>query len=566
MAGLLAAGAFSLQSCDEETLAALSEIFGLNEEGGYYSGYNFQDENLDEIEDDINLASRYASSGMSGELPSRVDLTSYLPPIGDQGQYGTCVAWATAYNCRTFLNAKTKGLSKSQLTSASNQFSPKDIFLSIDNSNKGRDCGGTSFEAAFDKMVSRGVATLQNSPYTGLGSCSQPPSSSLTSDANSHKIKSYREIKTDAATLKQYLAQGKLVVFGAELGDEFMMADGSSIIYKQTSFNLTGQHAYHAMVLSGYDDTKGTNGAFRVVNSWGTSWGDNGYIWVDEKFFCGGNFCYCAFVAYDINEDNNNVIVDDNNVVVNQNEGYDLISTELDFYKTTYEDGQQWYNCDYNVYNAGKSTISASNDWAICLVYYNAYNADDMGILLLDLYTDKMGSGYDWNWDATQASNTLGVDAQGYSWNNFAIKGGQCVSDAVGSDGGFAWEFSLPKSMNGKYYLALIADAFDDITESNEDNNYIFFTAPGNKPLDFVNGRPTNLAKSVSVSKAGKTFRQNDPSPLQDVRTADNANAYTTDEISMLLNYKRKSGAISKMAAEWMANPQNMVRAKTVRN
>ncbi len=564
MAGLLATGAVTLSSCDEETLAAIVDAFTLNEEGGYYSGYNFDNENLDEIEDDINLASRYASSGVSGQLPSKVDLTNYLPPIGDQGQYGTCVAWATAYNCRTFLNAKTKGLSKSQLTSASNQFSPKDIFLSISNSDKGSNCGGTSFEAAFDKMVSRGVATLANQPYTGLGSCSQ--SASGSSDAGSHKIKSYREIKTDATTLKQYLAEGKLVVFGAELGDEFMRADGSSIIYKQTSFNLTGQHAYHAMVLSGYDDSMGTNGAFRVVNSWGNQWGDNGYVWVDQKFFCGGKFCYCAFVAYDQNEDNNKVDTNEENIVINQNEGYDLISTELDFYPTEYADGQQWYNCDYNVYNAGNKVIAPSNDWGICLLYYNAYNADDMGILLLDLYTDKMGSGYDWDWDANEAKNALGgIEAQGYSWNNFAVKGGQCVSDAVGSDGGFAWEFSLPKSLNGKYYLVLAADAFDDITESNEDNNYLYFTAAGNKPLDFVNGRPTNLAKNGHISKAGKTFRQNDPSPLQDVRTADNVNAYTTDEISMLLNYKRKNGTIRKMAEEWLADQPDMVRPKTVR-
>src|SRR5881409_2736626 len=39
-----------------------------------------------------------------GTLPSSVDLTSKFPPIGDQGQFGTCVAWATAYNLKTALD------------------------------------------------------------------------------------------------------------------------------------------------------------------------------------------------------------------------------------------------------------------------------------------------------------------------------------------------------------------------------------------------------------------------------------------------------------------------------
>jgi C1A family cysteine protease len=35
-------------------------------------------------------------------------------------------------------------------------------------------------------------------------------------------------------------------------------------------------------VIAGYDD--GRN-AFLVMNSWGTSWGDKGFIWIDYHFF-----------------------------------------------------------------------------------------------------------------------------------------------------------------------------------------------------------------------------------------------------------------------------------------
>jgi hypothetical protein len=37
----------------------------------------------------------------------------------------------------------------------------------------------------------------------------------------------------------------------------------------------------HAITIIGYDDSKR---AFRMVNSWGPNWGDNGFIWLSEDF------------------------------------------------------------------------------------------------------------------------------------------------------------------------------------------------------------------------------------------------------------------------------------------
>lgn len=53
-------------------------------------------------------------------LPSSVDLTPKFPPIGDQGQYGTCVAWAAGYNLKTALNGLDLNLSPAQLASPAN--------------------------------------------------------------------------------------------------------------------------------------------------------------------------------------------------------------------------------------------------------------------------------------------------------------------------------------------------------------------------------------------------------------------------------------------------------------
>ena len=38
----------------------------------------------------------------------------------------------------------------------------------------------------------------------------------------------------------------------------------------------------HAMLVVGYDDDMN---AFKVVNSWGKEWGNDGFVWIDYKAF-----------------------------------------------------------------------------------------------------------------------------------------------------------------------------------------------------------------------------------------------------------------------------------------
>ena len=77
---------FSFYSCDPEEvdkwLTTLDEVLG---EDGDYSvlfGWAEESEDLEAVEDDINLGVEFGS----GELPSSVDLKTYFPPIGNQGQ------------------------------------------------------------------------------------------------------------------------------------------------------------------------------------------------------------------------------------------------------------------------------------------------------------------------------------------------------------------------------------------------------------------------------------------------------------------------------------------------
>ena len=261
------------------------------------TGYLPEDENWDNIPD---IEPPYDDEDLDS-LPDAVSLEQYFPPIGDQNPYGTCVAWAVGYNLKTALNAIENHWTKEQLERSEYQTSPRDLWYCIPQDGKGPRCGGTTFESAFSALMSdKGVATMDVVPYGNMGNCN-----GVGSGNPKNRIESYGRVVSEGALprveyFKAYLKDTVPVVFGAKLGDRFMQWDDNSVLKADTYNNPNMMHAFHAMVLVGYDDGKH---AFRVRNSWGTSWGDNGSIWVDYDFFT-NDFCFAAFIVKNKNINN----------------------------------------------------------------------------------------------------------------------------------------------------------------------------------------------------------------------------------------------------------------------
>lgn len=226
------------------------------------------------------------------DIPERVMLEHYFPPIGNQEDKGTCVAWAVGYNLKTALNAIDNGWDTSILSNPAYQTSPKDLWLCISSQYKGVACSGTGFEPAFSALSSVGATSMEVSPYQDFDGCD-----GVGIGDSSNRISSYYHVINNnelpkVGQLKAYLADSIPLVIGARLGDNFLKWDNDRVINYDT-YRYSGMHANHAMVLVGYDDKRQ---AFRVRNSWGTEWGDNGSIWVDYRFFC-QEFCFVVFMV-----------------------------------------------------------------------------------------------------------------------------------------------------------------------------------------------------------------------------------------------------------------------------
>ncbi|MEO0084045.1 MAG: cysteine protease, partial [candidate division WOR-3 bacterium] len=91
-------------------------------------------------------------------LPPAVDLSSQMPPVGNQGSQGSCVGWAMAYYHKTHTEWKEHGWN---VNLTENQFSPAFVYNLI---NGGTD-GGAYFDDAMKVIVDNGVANMVLMPY-----------------------------------------------------------------------------------------------------------------------------------------------------------------------------------------------------------------------------------------------------------------------------------------------------------------------------------------------------------------------------------------------------------------
>lgn len=517
------------------------------------ASWNAENEQLDEIPQDVDI------NDNTGSLPASIDLSSKFPPIGNQGEYGTCVAWAVGYNLKTALNGIDKKWNATQLADASNITSPTDLFLSIPSASKGSNCNGTQFETALDQLITRGGASLSVAPYVNLGNCSQAPNSNWSEDASNNKLVNYRKIadKNNAESMKvdnfkAYLAEGRPIVIGARLGDRFMRWNSEAAINSDTYLNPGMQHAYHAMVLAGYDDSRN---AFKVINSWGSDWGNNGTIWVDYSFFT-QDFCFAGFVA----QNKTNISISGNEVGnSNISQGIDLLAWHLVDSDNPEQTEPRCRQITYNVYNSGTEPIMASSDWSILYLYYNAYNANDFGILIHDYYTDDFSTtpGDNATW-----ANGLGL--AGSWWNYINVNSSKSVAAELYNDpdADFLFTYTTPESLNGKYYLVLFADGLNKIQEANEDNNLYFFSKENGKPFTFINGviqdeeRPSTK-NTNNKKKPTHLFASNE---CQTVVGPNNVNAYSPKEIKALIEHHYKTGELQKRVTQWYKNKQNTTK------
>lgn len=209
----------------------------------------------------------------------RWDLDSHFPPVGNQGQQGSCAAWAVSYYMNGFLQRKINDWTDDY---SWHLMSPAWTYNKV---NDGVDDGSYPSDNAYIIEVV-GDATLYTMPYDSSDYISWGDESAWR-EAPLYKIKDYQPIDiSDVNTIKYYLNQGYLIYFGINASTPGFRGGNFDGDYILSDYEYGGGIPNHAQTIVGYDDSisdDGEQGAFRVVNSWGTGWGDNGFYWITYK-------------------------------------------------------------------------------------------------------------------------------------------------------------------------------------------------------------------------------------------------------------------------------------------
>jgi len=264
----------------EQNLKVIAEHNALAAQGvhSYTLGMNkFGDMTNQEFVEMMNTFNRNGKmAGKGGNMflapgnfavPDSVDWRTqgYVTPIKDQKQCGSCWAFSAVASLEGQHFAKTK-----TLVSLSEQ---NLVDCSTKQGNEG--CNGGLMDQAFDYIkANNGIDTEASYPYKGVdGTCAFDPKNVGATLTGYTDIPSGDETALTAAI--------------ASVGPIAVAIDASHItfqLYKRGVYYAplcSSTNLDHGVTAVGYGVDAGTD-YYIVKNSWGTVWGQEGYIWMSR--------------------------------------------------------------------------------------------------------------------------------------------------------------------------------------------------------------------------------------------------------------------------------------------
>ncbi|WCJ32857.1 Cysteine proteinases superfamily protein [Euphorbia peplus] len=201
-----------------------------------------------------------------------------VTPIKDQGQCGSCWAFSTV--------AAVEGIT--QLTTGKLISLSEQELVSCDTQGEDQGCEGGLMDDGFTFIIgNKGITTETNYPYEAAdGTCN-------TKEEANHaaKITGYEDVpaNSEEALMKAVANQPISVAIDAS-GSEFQFY--SSGVFTGSC----GTELDHGVTAVGYGSSNGMN-YWLVKNSWGSQWGEEGYIRMQKDIDAEEGLCGIAMQA-----------------------------------------------------------------------------------------------------------------------------------------------------------------------------------------------------------------------------------------------------------------------------
>ncbi|GAB4032015.1 C1 family peptidase [Spirosoma gilvum] len=262
-------------------------------------------------------------------LPKKIDLSMFAPPVISQGDKGNCVAISIGYYMRSIMQAIQLNLTKKE-DKIKHSASPFALYSSLKSPADENCTFGINPEQALEYLKTTGIPGFSSYPdpnFCQIGQFKGPPSSRIYDYVKLFSITDSKENKVLA--VKQTLADKSPVVVGVMINSSLQNLAFTQTLVPRIKSSLYELKAFvtkvetdksrsgmnlsfdpykakalsfgHALCVVGYDDNAlGIGkGAFKLINSWGSGWGNDGYFWMSYDVF--GKFAKYGYQAY-VNE------------------------------------------------------------------------------------------------------------------------------------------------------------------------------------------------------------------------------------------------------------------------
>ncbi|MBL8603754.1 MAG: C1 family peptidase [Myxococcales bacterium] len=235
-----------------------------------------------------------ANAGPDGQVNEPGAVMNALPTdllrSRSQGGQGSCAAFTVAA-AATLVRRNYESMSNPMVNTDAFWASPSWLYARMVRDRMGMCNQGTTLGDGLNNLVTTGAASWAEQPYRSGDMPTLCESIDDTTAMAPHRFRigGHTNIRGTGmafrARVRESLAAGVPVVFGVNLPEGFMEFRATTQnVNVREPFRGTGMcqgsnHCGgHAMLIVGYDDSKS---AYRVLNSWGTDWGDGGYLWWD---------------------------------------------------------------------------------------------------------------------------------------------------------------------------------------------------------------------------------------------------------------------------------------------
>lgn len=217
--------------------------------------------------------------GPAAKLPTSVDLRADWWTINDQEFTGSCVGWATADGVVRWHMHQAGKLTDTQM------LSPRHVWMASKETDSIRGIpetfleeAGTMLKAAMNIAHKFGVAREADLPFHVHTTMYTGDENTFYAKAARYRVASYTNLQRNLTDWKTWLAQQGPILVG--LNVDASWDDAGANGGKIDVFKPNTVRGGHAVALVGYR----TDGRFIVRNSWGTSWGDQGFGYVKPSY------------------------------------------------------------------------------------------------------------------------------------------------------------------------------------------------------------------------------------------------------------------------------------------